>query len=88
VAELKALTLTLHFDYTREVEKYGNSKYVYNFIAFNGDELYVLVEHHKMCKLANWSHPSNTTSCSHAPGHATEEQAKQPNIHRRGMSST
>jgi hypothetical protein len=51
-------------------------------------ELYVLARHHKMCKLANWSCPNNITSCSHAPGHATKEQAKQLNVHKRGESST
>jgi hypothetical protein len=53
-----------------------------------GNELYVLAKHHRKCKLANWSHPRNITSCSHAHGCATEEQAKQPNIHMRGESST
>jgi hypothetical protein len=53
-----------------------------------GGELYVLARHHKICKLANWSHPSNITSCSRAPGRATEEQTKQPNIHMWGESST
>jgi hypothetical protein len=48
----------------------------------------VLARHHKMCNLANWSRTSNITSCSRAPGHATEEQAKQPNIHMRGVSNT
>jgi hypothetical protein len=48
----------------------------------------VLAKHHKMCKFANWSRQSNNTFCSSAPGHATEEQAKQPNIHMRGESST
>jgi hypothetical protein len=35
-----------------------------------GGELYVLARHHKMCKLVNWSRPSNITSCSRTPGHA------------------
>jgi hypothetical protein len=42
----------------------------------NEGELYVLAKHYEMCKLANWSCPSNITSCSRAPGCATEEQAK------------
>jgi hypothetical protein len=50
--------------------------------------LYVLAKHHRKCKLANWSRPSNITSCSRAPGCATEEQAKQPNIYMWGESST
>jgi hypothetical protein len=41
----------------------------------------VLAKYHKMCKLANWSRPSNITSCARAPGGAAEEQAKQPNKH-------
>jgi hypothetical protein len=45
-----------------------------------GGELYELPKHHKMCKLANWSRPSNIISCSRVPGRATEEQAKQLNI--------
>jgi hypothetical protein len=53
-----------------------------------GSELYVLAKHHKMCRLGNWSRPSNITSCSRVPGRATEEQAKQPNIHMWGESST
>jgi hypothetical protein len=44
--------------------------------------------HRQMYKLANWSRQSNVTSCSRAPGRATEEQAKQPNIHMRKESST
>jgi hypothetical protein len=43
--------------------------------------VYVSARHHKMCKLVDWSHPNNITFCSRAPGHATEEQAKQPNMH-------
>jgi hypothetical protein len=50
-----------------------------------GGELYVLAKHYRMCKLANWSRPSNIKSCSHASGRATEEQAKQPNIHMLGV---
>jgi hypothetical protein len=53
-----------------------------------GGELYVLAKHRKMCKLANWSRPSNITSCSRASDRVTEEQAKQPNIHMREASST
>jgi hypothetical protein len=47
-----------------------------DLLTFEQGPLYVLARHHKMCKLANWSHLSNITFCSHAPGHATEEQAK------------
>jgi hypothetical protein len=50
--------------------------------------MYVLARHHKMCKLANWTRPSNITSCSRAPGRAMEEQAKQPNIHTCGESQS
>jgi hypothetical protein len=50
--------------------------------------MYVLAKYHKMCKLAKWFHPSNITFCSRAPGRATEEQAKQLNIHIWGVSST
>jgi hypothetical protein len=45
----------------------------------------VLAKHNKMCKLANWSRPNNITSCLRATGRATEEQAKQPNIHICGV---
>jgi hypothetical protein len=50
--------------------------------------LYVLAKHHRKCKLVNWSHPSNITACSRAPGHPTEDQGKQSNIHMQGDSST
>jgi hypothetical protein len=50
--------------------------------------LYVLARHHRMCKLANWSNPSNITSCSRASVRATGKQAKQLDIHMRGESST
>jgi hypothetical protein len=56
-------------------------------ILLKGGEMYVLARY-KMRKLANLYHPSNITSCSRAPGRATEEQVKQPNIHKRGESST
>jgi hypothetical protein len=48
--------------------------------------MYVLAKYHRMCKCVNWIHPSNITFCSHAPGCATEEQAKQSNM--RGESNT
>jgi hypothetical protein len=48
----------------------------------------MLARHHKMCKFANWFHPSNITFCSRAPGHATEEQSKQPNINMQVVSNT
>jgi hypothetical protein len=45
-------------------------------IINSGGEMYVLAKHHKMCNLADWSHPSNIISCSRAPVRATEEQVK------------
>jgi hypothetical protein len=52
------------------------TKLITTLLLHCGSELYVLAKHHKMCKLANWSRLNNITSCSHAPGHATEERAK------------
>jgi hypothetical protein len=49
----------------------------YNMIfTAEGGEVCVLAKHHRKCKLADWSRPSNITSCSCVPGCATEEQAK------------
>jgi hypothetical protein len=53
-----------------------------------GEVNYVLARHNRMCELANWSRLSNITSCSHVLVRATEEQAKQLNIHMRGESSS
>jgi hypothetical protein len=69
------------YQFCHSKAQYPSFVVVYNTI---GGELYVLAKHHKMCKLANWSRPSNITFCSRAPDRATEEQAKQPNIHMRG----
>jgi hypothetical protein len=62
--------------------------YVYTPLK-EGGKYYVLARHCKLCKLANWSRPSNIiTNCSRAPGCATKEQAKQLNIHMWGELST
>jgi hypothetical protein len=69
-----------------QVHLENNTKIGSNIKKIKGSELYVLAKHHKICTLANWSRPSNI--CSRAPGRATEEQAKQLNIHILGESST
>jgi hypothetical protein len=43
-------------------------------------ELYVLAKHRRKHKLADRFSPSIITSCSRAPGRATEEQTKLPTV--------
>jgi hypothetical protein len=56
---------------------HSNTEENVKVISLNGDEGYVLAKNHKMCKLANWSRPSNITFCSRAPGRVI--QKSKPN---------